>query len=151
MVYIAFINYLRTMKLRSRNNGNSGSYNRTNAPQRRCKVLSSLIMIIAVSIWVITIGVYAEDVGRSSDTAKIGFGVTVSEPQNISEAEIIVEAEPEYYSSNESADIKSLEQAEKDRVNWIMVMGSMTLLILTPFILQAGNHPYFTSRRKLTS
>ena len=150
MVYITFINYLRTMKIRSGAHGDPRSGWSIQRSLKRYKVLSALLMIMAIFIGVIAIGVYAEDIGRSSDTAMIGIGVPVSEPQNISEAEVIVEAEPEYESSNESADIKSMEQAEEDRMNSIMIFGSMTLLIATPFIMQAGNHPYFVTRRKLT-
>ena len=150
MVYIICIKYLLTMELIPRINENPRSCKGTNRPQRRGKILSTLLMIMIISTWVITIGVYAEDIGRSTDTAKIGLGVPISEVQNISETEAVLEAEPEYEFSNESSDIKSMEQAEEDRINSILIFGSTTLLILTPFIMQAGNHLNFTNRRKLT-
>lgn len=138
------------MKIRSRANGNTGPSRLVHRPPIRIQVLFALLMIMAISIGAITIGVYAEDTGRSSDTAKIGIGVTASEPQNISEAEVIVKTELEYESNNESADIKSKEQAEEDRINSIMIFGSTILLITTPFIMQAGKHLYYVNRRELT-
>ena len=138
------------MKLRSKTYGSPQSGLLIHRPLKRYKILSSVLMIMAVSIWVMTIGVYAEDIGRSSDTTTMGVGVPACEPQNISHSEAIAEIEPEYESGNESVDIKSIEQSEEDRINSFMIFGSTILLILTPFIVQASNHPYFISRRKLT-